>query len=204
MREGRSTVLTRDGTPHAQTHTDSLLLVPALSPLLPRVANPIAPRIERARCVPVYSRPVSEERERAAEARNILELCGGDAREAFDVVHSQLAVLVLRTQVMLSLSGIVITVTGFSGRAIAQTSALARGTIVAGLLIVLAGAAVAVWGVLRLRWLTQEIAPDPLQTLERALALRDRKSRFLSVALALFVTGFSLYCLAVAQLLVAP
>ena len=38
------------------------------------------------------------------------------------MVERQLSVLVLRTQVMLSLSGIVITVTGFSGRAIAQTS----------------------------------------------------------------------------------
>ena len=143
------------------------------------------------------------EDEQASEARLILDLCKGDALRAFEMVQGQLGVLVLRTQVMLSLSGIVITVTGFSGRAIAQTSALARGCIVAGLFIVLAAAAVAVAGVLRLRWLTQSLVADPLVTLRRGLEIRDRKSRFLSLALALFVAGFSLYCAAVAQLLIA-
>ncbi|MBK6517707.1 MAG: hypothetical protein IPM79_09170 [Polyangiaceae bacterium] len=143
------------------------------------------------------------EDEQANEAQLILDLCKGDALRAFEMVQGQLGVLVLRTQVMLSLSGIVITVTGFSGRAIAQTSALARGCIVSGLFIVLLAAAVAVAGVLRLRWLTQSLVADPLVTLRRGLEIRDRKSRFLSLALALFVAGFSLYCAAVAQLLIA-
>jgi hypothetical protein len=104
---------------------------------------------------------------------------------------------------MLSLSGIVITVTGFSGRTIAATSAVAQACIVGGLLVVLSAAAVAVYGVLRLRWLTQEIGGEALPMLERMIALRDRKARSLSIAMLLFVTGFSLYCLAVAQLLIA-
>jgi hypothetical protein len=141
--------------------------------------------------------------ERADEAKQILELASGDRFRAFDLVEKQLAVLVLRTQVMLSLSGIVITVTGFSGRAIAETSLLARVSIVSGLFVVLAAAAVAVTGVLRLRWLTQELGGETLVMLERILAIRDRKSRFLRLALGLFVTGFTLYCFAVAQLLVA-
>ncbi len=135
------------------------------------------------------------------EARRILALCGGDALRAFEMVQSQLGVLVLRTQVMLSLSGIVITVTGFSGKAIAQTSAAARYSIVAGLFVVLAAAAVAVGGVLRLRWLTQTLRDDPLEMIQDALEIRDQKARYLSAALALFVCGFGLYCLAIAQLL---
>lgn len=137
------------------------------------------------------------------EAKNILELCRGDALKAFEKVEGQLAVLVLRTQVMLSLSGIVITVTGFSGRAIAETSLLARASVVAGLCLVLAAAAVGIAGVLRLRWLTQELGGEPLAVLERGLSIRDAKSRYLSAALLLFVLGFALYVLAVAQLLVA-
>lgn len=135
------------------------------------------------------------------EARAILDLCNGDKLKAFDKVEGQLAVLVLRTQVMLSLSGIVITVTGFSGRAIADTGALARGCIIAGLFLVLGAAAVGVWGVLRLKWLTQTIQDDILVTLNAGIALRDRKSQSLKIALAMFVLGFTLYCLAVAQLL---
>lgn len=141
--------------------------------------------------------------ESKSEAQNILALCKGDPLRAFEMVQSQLGVLVLRTQVMLSLSGIVITVTGFSGRAIATTSLLARVSVVAGLVLVLCAAAVATLGVLRLRWMTQELGGETLSVLERSITLRDRKSRFLGIALALFVTGFSLYCLAVAQLLIA-
>lgn len=137
------------------------------------------------------------------EAEQILKLVDGDGLRAFEMVERQLSVLVLRTQVMLSLSGIVVTVTGFSGRAIAQTSVLARMSIAAGIFVVLAAAAVAIWGVLRLRWLTQIIDGDARATLVRGIEIRDRKSRYLSLALLLFVVGFGLYCFAIAQLLLA-
>lgn len=137
------------------------------------------------------------------EVKRILVLTGGDPGKAYELVQSQFSVLVLRTQVMLSLSGIVITVTGFSGRTIAQTSELARALVAAGILIVLAAAVVAIGGVLRLRWLTQEVGDDFQQTLEKMLAIRDRKSRFLSAALGIFVVGFSCYCVAIALMLLA-
>jgi hypothetical protein len=139
----------------------------------------------------------------SVEARSILTLCKGDALRAFDIVQSQLATLVLRMQAILGLTSIVITVTGFSGRTIAQTSDLARITVVTGLFLVLAASAVGVAGVLRLRWSTQEIGSDPLETLAGMIAIRDGKARFLTAVMALFVVGFSLYCFAVAQLLLA-
>lgn len=138
---------------------------------------------------------------RADEARRIVALVGGDARAAFDLLERQLAVLVLRTQVLLSLSGIVITVTGFSGKAIAQTGALARGLVSAGIIIVLLAALTAILGVLRLRWLTELLEDDALALVTRALALRDAKSRFLKVAIVLFGVGFACYCWAIALLL---
>jgi hypothetical protein len=135
------------------------------------------------------------------EAERILRLVGGDALKAYEMLERQMATLALRTQVMLSLSGIVITVTGFSVRAIAETSALARLSISAGIFVVLAAAAVAIGGVLRLKWLSQQIAPDPLTMLVRAIEVRDKKARFLAAALALFVVGFAFYCVAIAQLI---
>lgn len=137
------------------------------------------------------------------EATRILALADGSGYRAFEMIERQLSVLVLRTQVMLSLSGIVITVTGFSGRAIAQTSDLARLSISAGIFVVLAAAVVAITGVLRLHWLTQELGPDILATLVRGLAIRDAKSRSLRRSLLLFTVGVSLYCFAIAQLLLA-
>lgn len=138
---------------------------------------------------------------RADEVSRILAFTREDPERAYGVVERQLSVLVLRTQVMLSLSGIVITVTGFSGRAIAQTNDLARLLVSAGILIVLAAAATAIGGVLRLRWLTQELGDDLRATLTRMLEIRDAKSRFLSAALLLFIVGFSCYCVAIAQML---
>jgi hypothetical protein len=138
------------------------------------------------------------------EGRRVVALVGGDHRAAFELVERQLSVLVLRTQVLLSLSGIVITVTGFSGRAIAQTNTLARLSITGGIVLVLAAALVAIGGVLRLRWLTQALADDVATTVARGLALRDRKARWLSASMALFGAGFSLYVAAIAQLLMHP
>ncbi len=137
------------------------------------------------------------------EAERIYQLVGGDTLRAYDMVERQLSVLVLRTQVMLSLSGIVVTVTGFSGRAIAQTSNLARWSIATGILVAPASAAAAIGGVLRLHWLTQTIGEDALTMLTRGIEIRDAKSKYLRVALVLFVCGFALYCFAIAQLLLA-
>lgn len=137
------------------------------------------------------------------EARRLIAFTGS-AREAFQVLEKQMGVLVLRTQVMLSLSGIVITVTGFSGRAVAETSRLARISIALGLVVVLAAAVVALGGVLRLRWITQLLGDDdPDAMIVRAIQLRDQKARMLAASLKLFIVGFALYCLAVAQLLIA-
>jgi hypothetical protein len=141
---------------------------------------------------------------RVDEARRIIALVGGDHRAAYDLLERQLAVLVMRTQVLLSLSGIVVTVTGFSGRAIAQTSAPARASIVVGILVVLAAALTAIGGVLRLRWLSQIVGDDVHTTLEQGLALRDQKSRWLATAMVLFGVGFAAYCVAIAQLLLDP
>jgi hypothetical protein len=137
------------------------------------------------------------------EARRIVALVGGDHRAAFGMVEAQLDVLALRTQVLLSLSGIVVTVTGFSGRAIAQTSAPARLLVSSGIIIVLAAALTAILGVLRVRWLTQLLADDPLDTVLAGLALRDVKSRRLIAAMALFGVGFACYCAAIALLLMS-
>lgn len=137
------------------------------------------------------------------EVRRIIRFANGDYARAFDVVEKQMSVLVLRTQVLLSLAGIVVTVTGFSGRTIAQTSELARVLIATGIVVVLSSAAVAIGGVLRLRWLTQELCDELEETLSRMVALRDSKTRFLTAALALFVVGFSCYVVAIALMLLS-
>ncbi len=136
------------------------------------------------------------------EAQAIMRVAGSEL-EAYHMLERQLSVLVLRTQVLLSLSGIVITVTGFSGRAIAETSMLARVCISVGIGVVLAAAATAIAGVLRLRWLSESLGPDPLENILAGLAVRNSKARFLNASLLLFVIGFTFYVVAIIQLLAA-
>ncbi len=62
---------------------------------------------------------------------------------------------------------------------------------------------VAIWGVLRLRWLSQEIDDEPVVTLLRGLEVRDKKALNLRRAVVLFVIGFALYVAALLQLLLA-
>lgn len=133
----------------------------------------------------------------------ILELTRDDPHTAFQMLERQLGVLVLRTQVLLSLCGIVVTVTGFSGRTIAQTSTVARTLVAGGIVVVLLAAVVSIWGVLRLQWLTQIPAKDWRELLVEGLRIRYRKSRFLAAALVLFIGGFSCYVLAIALMLLA-
>ena len=139
----------------------------------------------------------------ADEVKRIMTLTRADPVKAYELVQAQLSVLVLRTQVMLSLSGIVITVTGFSGRTIAQTSELARNLVASGIVIVLGAAGVAIGGVLRLKWLTQQLTDDTEQTLVKMLGMRDQKARYLNAALMLFMVGFACYCVAIALMLIA-
>lgn len=137
------------------------------------------------------------------EVKRIMTLTRGDPVKAYELIQQQLSVLVLRTQVMLSLSGIVITVTGFSGRTIAQTSELARNLVATGIMVVLGAAGVAIGGVLRLKWLTQEMTDDTEQTLDRMLDMRDQKARYLNASLLIFMVGFACYCIAIALMLAA-
>src|SRR5262249_30590254 len=137
---------------------------------------------------------------RRREAEHILKMCLGDHLRAYQLVERQLSRLINRAQVMVSVSGLVVALTGFSGRAIAQTNLAARLCVAGAVLILVIASAMAVIGVLRLRWLSQEIDDEPVVTLLRGLEVRDRKAENLRRSIALFVVGFALYAAAVAQL----
>lgn len=116
-------------------------------------------------------------------------------------IDSQLAILAARAQTLLSLAGITVTVTGFSGANIARTGRLAASLLVSGLGVVLASATVAMVGILHVRWVTS-LAPCSLEdAIRNALEVRDAKTRNFSAALRLLVVGLALYGASVALLL---
>lgn len=138
---------------------------------------------------------------REDEAAHLLALYHDDAGRVMATIESQLGILATRAQTLLSLTGITITVTGFSGSNIARTSNLAAALVILGLVLVLVGAAVCITGILAVRWTTQ-LAPCTLKdALIYALERRDAKTRAYSLALVLVAAGLAAYVASVALLL---
>jgi len=139
---------------------------------------------------------------REQEADHLIQLYGGDAGKVTGRIEGQLAILAGRAQTMLSLAGITITVTGFSGANIARSGKLAAWLIVGGLTFVLAAASLTFVGILRVRW-TSQLPPCSLrETTLHALEMRDEKTNAYSRALALLIVGLCMYVASVGLLLV--
>jgi hypothetical protein len=148
--------------------------------------------------------PATAEQEN--EVRAILRHFQGidGMRQIHDLLHRQLSVVHGRAQSLLQLAGVVITVTGFSGRIIADTNIYAQTLIIGGVGLVSLGAAVALLFVLPLKWLTMYMHLEPEAWLLAALQRRERKSRAFQIASALVVLGMTLYLAAVGIMLLYP
>lgn len=138
------------------------------------------------------------------EAVAILNLVKGDAAAAIGMLQHQLDVVYARAQALIGLSGIVVTVTGFSGRLIAATHRPAQVLVILGLATVLAAAFVVVRGVMRIRWVTSTLDSDPLRTMEAAIVQRDAKTAALHLGGVILFWGLGFYALAMAMMLLNP
>src|SRR5688572_22045038 len=108
---------------------------------------------------------------REAEADRILADYGPTAfGNIMVMLERQFAVLHNRAQVLLTLCGIIVSTTGFSGRNIAGTGPWAKWLIVGGVSGVLVAAGLVCWGVLHLRWLTMQPRQDCRAWLVASLA----------------------------------
>lgn len=139
-----------------------------------------------------------------AEAKAILELTNNDLLAALNVAQKQLDVIYTRAQVLLSLAGMVVTVTGFSGRLIAGSSLMAQIFLVAGLFVSLSSAIWVFLRVMRVRWVTAMVAEDKETALVHALQRRDNKTRAYAVGGSILCIGLILYCISIALMLVDP
>jgi len=129
------------------------------------------------------------------EAQRLLDLYGGDMARCLDLLSNQFAVLQSRSQLLLTLGTITLTITGFSGPRIAASGALPRWGLVAGLLLVLSSLILLLLGTMRIRWMSQFVTDAP--SLAEAIRYRDRKTRAYLLQLSLLVVGLAAYVLAV-------
>ncbi|NDV63306.1 hypothetical protein G0Q06_12645 [Puniceicoccales bacterium CK1056] len=138
------------------------------------------------------------------EATRILEMCEGRLIDAMGVLERQFNTLHNRAQVLFSFCGIVITVTGFSGRLIAGTNTLAQILIVAGLAVVIGCAFYIYHSVMTLRWTTQRLDTSNEVTVLRVIRRRNLKTACYKRGGYVLFIGIILYGAAIAIMLLNP
>jgi len=139
------------------------------------------------------------------EAVAILAVCEDSPARALRFLERQLFIIYNRAQVLVSLAGVVVTVTGFSGRLIAATNRIGQITLVTGLLLVLLSAAYVYAKVMRVTWITREITHDPVaDALVRIIDLRNEKTTAYSRGGYILFAGLFLYGIAISIMLMNP
>ena len=138
------------------------------------------------------------------EARAILKLVDGDLSRAVQILQRQLDVLYTRAQVLTGLAGMVVTVTGFSGRLIAATNRPAQVLVITGLAVVLLSAFFVIRRVMKIRWVTSDLCDDGAATVARVLRRRDEKVAAIRSGGLMLFFGLLCYFIAFALMLTHP
>ncbi len=138
------------------------------------------------------------------EAHGILQLTEQNSLKALEILERQLFVLYSRAQVLVSLAGVVITVTGFSGRRIAGTSQPAQLLVIGGLATVLVCVMWIYMKVMRINWSTTELCEDPVECLVVLIERRNEKTSAYIVGGYVLFIGLAFYGIAVSLMLLHP
>ena len=129
---------------------------------------------------------------------------GDRTQDVYRVLENQLGVVYSRAQSLIQVASVVITVTGFSGRIIADTNVLAQIFLIGGLSFVSGAAAMTLLFVLPIRWLSMDLHLPLEQWLLVAIRRRQKKSRAFRRASIVAVVGMVLYIIAIAIMLSDP
>ena len=127
------------------------------------------------------------------ELEFLKEIHSGDVAQVFCYLRESFALLQTRSQMLLGLATICMTITGFSGPRMAASNPYSRWFIGAGLFFVLLSVVCIVMGPLRLRWMTAWKADDMDRTVIGHLERRDLKTRLYKVATVFLLAGLTGY-----------
>jgi hypothetical protein len=127
------------------------------------------------------------------ETEEIIRFFEGDKLNIQRTLENQFSVLYQRSQVLLSLCGIIISVTGFSGKTIVLTFFTSRILLISGLFLVLLSGIITIWGVLRFKWITQWHEENLNNFVKTVLIRRNKKAWYFKYALILLLLGLALY-----------
>ncbi len=112
---------------------------------------------------------------------------------AIDILMQQFQVLQTRAQMMLTITTLTLTITGFSGPKIAASGTFAQTTMVLGILSVLASTLLILGGSLRIQWVTQFTAENDLALVTSVVRYRNKKTKLFFAEICLLVAGLTCY-----------
>lgn len=129
-----------------------------------------------------------------SEARQLLAQQGARGIQgAIDMLMQQFQVLQTRAQIMLTITTLALTITGFSGPKIAAAGVFARTSMVLGILLVLASTLLILGGSLRIQWVTQFKAENDHALIVNILRYRNAKTKLFFAEICLLVAGLACY-----------
>jgi len=136
------------------------------------------------------------------ELRYLHELYGADNHaKVYGILTDALNVLQSRSQMLLSLIAICLTITGFSGPQIAAANLFAKTSIGVGLAFVLLSALVILVGPLRIEWATQLRAGTVEESLLLLIERRNKRTVRYHLASILLIIGLTGYVASVLEYL---
>ncbi len=129
------------------------------------------------------------------EAAALMEYHHGDKCMAacMNVLSQHFQVIQTRSQLLLSLAALVLTITGFSGPKIAATSSATRTLMIIGILLDLISITVLLGQGLTVRWSTQIRGANDRETIELIIGNRNRKTSRYFTALILLILALAAY-----------
>lgn len=128
-----------------------------------------------------------------AEAQSLLDQYQNSIKEVTALLTQQFIIIQSRNQLLLTLSTMTLTITGFSGPTIAQSSIPSLTLLSLGLLFIIAATVLLLGSGLKLKWITQFEGKTPLETVTQIIEYRDQKSEAYQWQLRLMMIGLSFY-----------
>lgn len=122
------------------------------------------------------------------EATRLRALFPDQPAQFVQFLSNQIATVKTYAQVLIGLCGLTITVTGFSGAHMIRSGSTAAMLMVAGIALVMVGLVVCIRTITKLRWVSQDLHDDLIETALIVIERRNRQQRLVSIA-ALFVAG---------------
>jgi hypothetical protein len=131
------------------------------------------------------------------EARRLHTLFSGRPTDLIGFLSTQIHTVKTYAQVLVGLCGLTVTVTGFSGAHMIRAGSLSALLMVAGIALVLVGLIMCIRTITNLRWVSQELRDDLIETAQIVIERRNQQQRRLSVAAVFVSSGLAFYLAAV-------